>query len=282
VVSGAGAGWRLRVEHTTVYRYSSPVRASYNELRLVPQTTPRQTALDCKVSTTPGAPFFRYRDYWGTEVVAFEVPGLHDTLAVRSTALVETHPTEPPGEASWADVLAAADRFSEMLVPSTHTAPDAALVEVAEALRAPTPLETVHQVAAWVHETMAYVPGSTGVHTTAIEAWREASGVCQDFAHLASAILRVLHVPARYASGYLHPDPGAARDSQVTGESHAWVEAWTGSWWGIDPTNDLPAGERHVVVAYGRDYADVPPVKGIYAGTADDDLEVEVRITRLR
>lgn len=95
------------------------------------------------------------------------------------------------------------------------------------------------------------------------------------------AMLRSLGIPARYVSGYLHPKPEAAIGETVEGESHAWVEVWTGAWWGVDPTNATTITDRHVAVGVGRDYADVSPIKGIYTGSAASDLDVTVQITRL-
>ena len=94
-------------------------------------------------------------------------------------------------------------------------------------------------------------------------------------------MLRGLGVPARYVSGYLHPKPDAKIDKTVEGQSHAWIEVWTGGWWGYDPTNDTPITEQHVSVGVGRDYSDVSPLKGIYTGGKATDLDVVVEITRL-
>jgi len=105
--------------------------------------------------------------------------------------------------------------------------------------------------------------------------------VCQDFTHLTLAVLRGMGIPARYVSGYLHPSKAAEVGTVSTGESHAWVEAWTGDWWGFDPTHLGPVGERHVVVGRGRDYADVSPLKGVYHGAPAEALTVSVEITRL-
>jgi transglutaminase-like putative cysteine protease len=114
-----------------------------------------------------------------------------------------------------------------------------------------------------------------------VDAWQAGEGVCQDYAHLTLAMLRAVGVPARYVSGYLHTKPDAGVGETVVGESHAWIEAWTGGWWGFDPTNDLPIGHRHVWVATGRDYGDVSPLKGIYSGGAATAIEVTVHMTRL-
>ncbi len=98
--------------------------------------------------------------------------------------------------------------------------------------------------------------------------------------HLSLAVLRAMGIPARYDSGYFHPDASGAIGVKVLGESHAWIETWTGEWRGYDPTNLLPVGERHAVVARGRDYADVAPLRGIYNGPPGSSSEVTVELTR--
>jgi transglutaminase-like putative cysteine protease len=105
--------------------------------------------------------------------------------------------------------------------------------------------------------------------------------VCQDIAHLTVALLREIGLPARYVSGYLFPAPDAEPGRQVTGQSHAWIEYWAGTWSACDPTSNAPVGLGHVVVAAGRDYADVPPLKGIYHGAPSSTMEVAVTLTRL-
>jgi transglutaminase-like putative cysteine protease len=124
--------------------------------------------------------------------------------------------------------------------------------------------------------------GVTGVRTSAQEAWQDGRGVCQDFAHIALGALRALGVPARYVSGYLHPDPAAPVGRTVTGQSHAWVEWWAGDWYGFDPTNGKVAGLDHVVVATGRDYGDVSPFRGVISGGAGSRMDVRVELTRTR
>ena len=143
------------------------------------------------------------------------------------------------------------------------------------------PLAAAAEIAAWVHQHVTYMPGSTGVQTGAQEAFDQCQGVCQDIAHLTVALLRETGVPARYVSGYLFPKPDAEPGEEVTGQSHAWVEYWTGEWAACDPTNDTGVGQRHVVVAAGRDYTDVPPLKGIYHGAPSRTMEVTVALTRL-
>jgi transglutaminase-like putative cysteine protease len=131
-----------------------------------------------------------------------------------------------------------------------------------------------------VHRSLRYVRGVTSVHTSAHEAFVDGAGVCQDFAHLALALTKSVGLPSRYVSGYFHPESDAIIGEEIVGESHAWVEVWTGSWWAYDPTNNCAVGERHVAIGRGRDYSDVPPVKGIYAGNAEHTMHVGVRMTR--
>jgi transglutaminase-like putative cysteine protease len=260
------------------------VTTSYNEARLTPLTIEGQTTLDSRIEVSPPAALYRYWDYWGSQVTAFDVHEEHEVLEVVATSVVETSgPTPAPEPVGWA-VLADPDvrvRRVETLVPTRLTAVDAELVAAAGDLRAGDPHTTAHAVAGWVHENVAYVSGSTGVRTSAEEAWQLRKGVCQDIAHLTVGMLRALGIPARYVSGYLHPTREAVVGVAAAGQSHAWVEWWVGAWTAWDPTNDSPVGERHVLVARGRDYDDVPPLKGVYRGAPSTALGVQVDVERL-
>jgi transglutaminase-like putative cysteine protease len=186
---------------------------------------------------------------------------------------------------SWAAIRdeATVARFGEFLAQTPYTSPAASLAEQAERLA--TELDPQHcalAICALVHEKLTYVPGSTGVRTTAAEAWLTGTGVCQDYAHIVLGALRHVGLPARYVSGYLHPEADPVVGVPAVGESHAWVEWWLGDWAGHDPTNDADVDERHVIVGRGRDYADVPPIKGLVSGPSGaSELEVTVEITRL-
>jgi len=224
-------------------------------------------------------------DSWGNLVVAFDVPDAHDQLSVTGTSTVETHPAGERPRAGWEDIgdPRALDRLAELLVPTPLTALPDELAGECDRLRATAdPAAATEEAVAALRQRLRYERGGTDTMTTAAGAWAAGHGVCQDFAHLTLAILRHLGIPGRYVSGYVHPLAEAAPGETVDGESHAWVEAWTGGWWGIDPANDAPAGHRHVIVARGRDYADVPPIKGVYAGPAQQQMTVTVRITRAR
>jgi transglutaminase-like putative cysteine protease len=273
-------GWRLRISHETRFEYDSPARASYNELRVTPRTERRQTALETKVVTVPAAPQYGYLDYWGTSVIAFNVDRAHEVLSIVGTSLVDTQQADDPDDCTWGEVEDASLTMADHLSHKLFTAPNQELSELAGTLRGARPLDTAERIFEYAHQSMRYVPGVTDVHTSAIEAFADGAGVCQDFAHLALVLTRSAGLPSRYVSGYLHPDPEATVGEEVVGESHAWVEVWTGRWWGYDPTNACSVGERHIAVGRGRDYSDVPPVKGIYAGNAEAKMRATVRLTR--
>ncbi len=132
----------------------------------------------------------------------------------------------------------------------------------------------------WVRDRLRYEIGATDVTTPADSALSRGKGVCQDFAHLALGLLRSLGIPGRYVSGYLHPKEDGEIGETVEGQGHAWIEWWCGAWTAWDPTHGQPVGHRHVLVGRGRDYADVPPLKGIYQGAPSIAHEVTVAITR--
>lgn len=279
--------WRLRVVHSTGFAYNAPVTSSYNEARLTPRSDTRQNVIINRVETIPATRSYRYTDYWGTAVTAFDLHAPHEELEVSGLSVVETEPDAMPSDdelLDWESLHheSVIDRYDEVLSNTGYVPVSRQLGQVAKRLtKGLTPQEAVLAVCQWVHTEMEYVPGTTGVHTSAVEAWKEKKGVCQDYAHLSLVMLRSLGIPSRYVSGYLHPSRSAVIDRTVEGQSHAWVEAWTGGWWGYDPTNELAISEQHVSVGVGRDYSDVPPLKGIYTGAGAKDLEVKVEITRL-
>jgi transglutaminase-like putative cysteine protease len=280
-------GWRLQVVHTTQVSYTAPVRASFNEARMTPLTIPAQITLESRVTAGPGVPVWTYCDYWGTFVSVFDITDPHESLVVRAQATVETGQgltDAAPAPLPWAELRArtGSGRLLEFLMPTplTTVTPDVAAT-VVDAVRDADPADAATEIAARVRSQVSYMAGATGVRTNAQEAWDQGQGVCQDMAHLTVALLREAGLPARYVSGYLHADPSAEPGQTVVGESHAWVEYWAGSWLPCDPTSGAPVRERHVVVARGRDYADIPPLKGIYHGAPTSALDVTVEVTRL-
>ncbi len=279
--------WRLKVIHHTGLRYSEPVSASFNEARMTPADGGGQLLIAHELRATPSARIQTYTDYWGTLVEAFDLHEAHTLLDVTASSVVETSQTTPPATTTTWDELAdpaVQDRWCEYLRPSAFVDEAAAGSErgplVKELRLLPSPADAIAAAVGAVESRMRYTPGATTVFTTAAEAWDNAAGVCQDFTHVTLSLLRALGIPARYVSGYLYTGSGEIGE-QVTGESHAWVEVWDGDWHGLDPTNGRVVGEGHVVVARGRDYADVSPLKGIYAGGSSEALGVTVTLTRL-
>ena len=279
--------WRIKVHHTTSYHYTGMVNTSYNEVRMTPLSVPGQTTIDARIDIRPAVRTYRYWDYWGTMVHAFDLHLPHDELTISATAVVDTSAPVLPGAAdvvSW-PVLAEdeqLDRWCELLSPTRYVPAEAELAAAAaEMAAALDPLDAALAATAWVHDHMTYTKGSTTVATAAHEAFKAGHGVCQDFAHILLAILRTMSIPSRYASGYLYPDRDAIPGQVLAGQSHAWVEAWVGDWVALDPTYGGPASEQHVLVARGRDYADVPPLKGIYTGEPAKRLDVSVELTRV-
>ncbi len=285
---------RVEIVHRTGFRYDEPVMASYNEARMTPMTTPRQQTLRARLDVRPNSWETTYVDYWGTQVTAFEVLRPHDQLEVTARSVVELDEVAPfpgaeptglgIGRLSWSELAAPAvrDEHIEMLMVTPRTEPTDDLQERIAGWRGSgTPDDAARRICDLVHDEVSYVPGSSGVSSTAADAWRAGQGVCQDIGHLCVGAIRSLGIPARYVSGYFDPRQAPLPGEVTSAQSHAWVEWWAGDWTAFDPTNAVPPDDRHVVVGRGRDYGDVSPLKGIYSGSSPSTLFVEVQIRRL-
>jgi transglutaminase-like putative cysteine protease len=279
---------RYQITHTSRYAYDLAVGASFNEARLTPKLVPWQAPLEFSLQVDPATYQQRYVDYWGTQVRIFEATTPHRALEVRASSLVEVDASRRigPTELQWADVHApdVADRWCEYLAPTRFTDLPGELAELAEEVAGRVPPDgAAREISAIVFDALTYRSGVTQVQSPASEAWSARTGVCQDYVHLVVGALLHVGLPARYVSGYLYPtaEPEVG-DEAVEGESHAWVEWWLGRWVAFDPTNFLEVGNRHVLVGAGRDYADVPPIKGLLAGSeATTDLTVKVELCRV-
>jgi transglutaminase-like putative cysteine protease len=279
------------IHHLTKFRYTVPVSESIFELRMQPRSEGTQHCLNFKVQVRPRTNVFSYRDYLGNIVHHFDVPGQHRQLMITAEALVDVQPCAPIpdslGPSAWDDLagdIAGIDLW-EMLTASQFVRSTPALSAFSEELglnganqRERDPLQTVLDLSELLHRGLAYVPKSTRVDSPIDDALNNRKGVCQDFAHIMLALVRQRGIPARYVSGYLfHRN----EDQSTAGATHAWVEVWMPrlGWIGIDPTNNVLAGERHVRTAVGRDYADVPPSRGVFKGDAEGELTVAVRVS---
>jgi transglutaminase-like putative cysteine protease len=258
------------------------------EVRMHPRTEGGQRCLSFQLSVDPRALVHSYRDYLGNSVHHFDVPGKHKELRILAEALVELEPPpDPPerlGADAWSelDAIVVAGDYWEMLMPSHFAQPTEALLSLIEPLgatRREDPLTFLRELNSAIFSWFEYVPKATHVDSPIDHAIEARKGVCQDFAHILLALLRQVKIPGRYVSGYLFPRPKNQDRSPETA-THAWVEALLPGlgWVGFDPTNNVLAGERHVRTAIGRDYADVPPTKGIFKGDAESELTVSVRV----
>ena len=276
---------RLRIRHETTFRYEAEVVASYNELRMRPMMSDRQFVLTEHVMVTPFTSQQNFIDYWGTRVTSVEILQPHDSLNVIAESLVEIFRAQESGpELTWDELRAATSTsmgLTEILVNSPLTKPPKDLASFAkkEAAKHSSPADAARAISAYITSKMTYQFGVTEVHSTAAEAWKEKKGVCQDITHLVLGALRSVGIPARYVSGYLHPSLEAVVGETVRGESHAWVEWFAGSFVGHDPTNDRDISDRHVIVGRGRDYTDVPPIRGVYDGPKTSEHRVDVHLT---
>ncbi len=277
---------QIQVKHTTGYTYPLGANASFNEARMTPRNSPEQFARFAQVDVSPPAWTYNYVDYWGTSVTAFEVHERHNRLKVVATSVVETN-RQPvrPMRLDWAqlDDPAFTDRHVEMLTIGEQVDPGPELAGITAELRARAvrPGDLIEPLVDAIAEKVAYVQGATGVHTRATEVWEAGAGVCQDRVHLMVGALRGIGIPARYVSGYVMPSAEPVPGVSTVGESHSWVQYYDGGWVGIDPTNRVTPGDFHVEVGVGRDYFDVPPLRGIFRGPGTSEMYVEVEMTLL-
>ncbi|HEY6266661.1 MAG TPA: transglutaminase family protein [Candidatus Acidoferrum sp.] len=276
------------VRHITRFKYEPAVRESVMEVRMQPRTDARQRCLSFSLDVTPRASMMMYRDFFGNAVHHFDIPGQHELIEVAAQAVVEVLPPLVVGASTVADweeldARVAQGDYWEMMLPSQYARPTELLEKLRERLdfkRRGNPLELLQELNTQMYEFFEYAPNTTKVDSPIDEALESRQGVCQDFAHIMIALGRQLKIPCRYVSGYLfHAD--SAKDRSPAGATHAWVEAYLGElgWVAFDPTNNLPGCERHIRVAIGRDYADVPPTRGVHKGEAGSELSVTVSVS---
>ena len=276
---------RYKIVHTTGFKYEADVAASYNEARLLPVRDEKQIVFSTKLDIEPHGSSHEYFDYFKTRALMFEVLEPHRELTITATSNVELrNPMPQTPTLDWSAIdqeIGNSLELTDAVAQTKRTAPPAELVRFAKKIaKTNNPHHTALAICAKVFADMTYRHGVTGVHSIATEAWNSKIGVCQDFAHITLGALRAVGIPARYVSGYLHPSKQPQIGETVIGESHAWVEWWAGSWFAYDPTNDVHVLDRHVVVGRARDYDDLPPLRGVYAGPHQSELFVSVQITK--
>jgi transglutaminase-like putative cysteine protease len=263
----------LCIRHTTLFTYDTPIVEAYTELRLRPLDVDGQHCLSFRTETDPrGLRIREYTDQLGNTVGHFDVLEQHERLRVTTTSEVLTSAYTDRREPSTLEL-------HDYLQPSGYTTADNSIRALAAVTKDGTHTERARQLMHHLHKTLVYERGATTVQTPAADVLDLGRGVCQDFAHLFIAASRSAGIPARYVSGYLYDDALATNG----GASHAWVDIFDPDqgWLSLDPTHDRAQDDSYIRIAVGRDYADVPPTRGVFKGTANENLAVEVSVQRL-
>ena len=279
---------RFRIFHRTRYVYRAPVRDSYNELRLRPVTDDKSRLEFFLLNVNPPARLRHFRDNWLNYVHYFDLPEPHGDLTIEAQSTINTTNPYAEGRPFGVKFAALKTDLDDMVVPFLGTSryiensPEVWRLGIDIRDQSDDVFQVAEAVMHHIFKNWAYAPNTTSVTTHMNEVLETKQGVCQDFAHLMIGICRSLGIPARYVSGYLYNGP----DSHLRGAqaSHAWVEVHVPGkgWYGLDPTNDTLADERHIKIATGRDYADAAPITGHFDGPpgATTALQVELEVRR--
>ena len=289
------AAW-YRIEHQTRYVHGSQVSMSQHVACLTPRRHDRQTVHEYALEVEPQpADCVERTDYYGNTATQFSILRPYTELRVRAVSLVEVRaselPTDPDNSPAWEDVrLAGAfrrgvplDQSAQFRYRSPYIEPDAELAAFARAAFTPRRplLAAAVDLMQRIHDEFQFDPGATTLTTPISRVLSERRGVCQDFAHLQIACLRSMGLPARYTSGYLLTDPPPGSPRLIGADaSHAWLSVWCPrhGWVDLDPTNAVLPGLRHVTLAWGRDYGDVSPLRGVVLGGGEHELTVGVSV----
>jgi len=275
----------FKIKHITNYKYESPVIDSANQIILFPIKDDFQKVIkhDLNISGSPEIEIFL--DYYGNEVGTFTQNEPHNQLKIFSKVSVETFAKPLPQDNMFSSEQWKVLEFMRYDLPyidyihQDNFIGMATMKATTNALRATddTPYQIAVKYCAYVFQNFDYIKGITAVDTTIDEILELKAGVCQDFAHILTAMLRLMGIPARYVSGYICPNKNGMRGE---GATHAWAEAFLPEygWLGLDPTNNCIANENHVRLAVGRNFADCSPVKGVYKGSFEHVMEVNVSV----
>ncbi|HVZ61309.1 MAG TPA: transglutaminase family protein [Terriglobales bacterium] len=281
---------RYQLVHVTEFQYDGPVTESYNEVRLRPMHDDHQSCLSFRLTTTPASRSTSYHDALGNWVHQFNILAPHRYLRIQADSVVLTH------EAPTVESLMTLDEFDseredvyedhyDFVAPTAyvpHLPALEPLMAIAEKASGGTVTGFARAASDLINQRFSYVKGATHVHSSIADSLSLGAGVCQDFAHLLLGLVRRRGLPGRYVSGYLVPDdqgPNASKEQVIGGQAtHAWTEVYLphSGWMALDPTLGTPVGLQHIRVAYGRDYGDIAPVRGVYNGHAGQRLSVDV------
>lgn len=278
------------IRHFTRYRYNKPVSQCSMEVRMHPRNENTQRCFTFQLAVSPRARVFSYHDHTGNVIHHFDIPEPHRQLTIVTDALVDVdqppHLPDALEPDSWQllDEMIQREDYWDMLMPSQFARSSPELDAFARKVgvhkrNGKDPLTVLRSLNTKLYDSFEYTKNSTKVDSPIEVALENQQGVCQDFAHIMIALVRGMHIPCRYVSGYLHHDK-THKDRSSDGATHAWVEALLPGlgWVGFDPTNNLIASKRHIRTAIGRDYADVPPTIGTLKGSAQSELQVRVKV----
>jgi transglutaminase-like putative cysteine protease len=286
---------KYEVTHRTTYHYSEPVTLGHNSTHLTPRTLARQRCLANRLVILPAPSCQRtWTDYFGNQVTYFTVEEEHRELTVTAfseVAMEDPAPTEPASTAGWEEARSAVRRTGDSIdvsaAPFSFDSPcvrrdDRLAAYAAMSFKPGRPLlEAAVDLTGRIYREFKYDPTATSVSTPTMEVFEKRRGVCQDFAHLQIGCLRSLGLTARYVSGYLLTDPRPGQAKLVGADaSHAWLSLFCPGqgWIDFDPTNNVIPSVRHVTVAWGRDYGDVCPIKGVFLGGGTHWMNVAVDV----
>mgnify|MGYP003385652353 FL=1 len=284
------------LRHRTTYTYGDSVSFARSVLRLTPRSSVSQTVLESSIRVTPRPSLRQERTGpFGAEMVTVMVDKPHSTLVIDARSRIDVHTPAPPQASAslpWEMVRGRAFENREIgsdgpaayLYPTNRTPLVPRITEYARESLAPgrPVVAAVSELMTRVYKDFRYDPGATEVSTPVWQAFDARHGVCQDFAQIMITGLRGLGVPTAYVSGYLRTIPPEGRPRlEGADATHAWISVWCGEetgWIGFDPTNDILAADDHIVLAIGRDYADVAPIDGVILATGAQTLKVEVDV----
>lgn len=261
------------LRHDTIYRYREPIFSLASELHLKPLNNARQILESFHIESEPSTLFYDYVDRFGNTVHHFTIPRYLQAVTISAISHVTTTHNS--------FIYRRPDAFLgyESIRPTPRTTADDEIKAWIKEFDQPhlDLLDRMTQLMSAIHNTFVYESGVTTVGDTAQDFMHNKRGVCQDFAHFLISVCRVLHIPALYVSGYLVPE------NMKPTASHAWVVVYPGAadsrlWLGFDPASGIPTNDRYIWLALGRDYDDVTPVRGVYWGTRDEELHVNIQI----
>ncbi|WFP52270.1 transglutaminase family protein [Methylomonas sp. EFPC3] len=290
---------RYKVTHTTAYSYQQTVGLSYNEVRMLPRPTPNQQVIDTQLQILPSPSEYRVRnDFFGNQVAWFSIREPHQTFEV--TAISEVRVIRQPAQMDLSHGVAwetakqiLHSEISEPTLDARQYALDSPLVSAGPELAAYAKPsfapgralpEAIRDLMQRIYRDFTFDPEFTTLSTPLATVLEHRRGVCQDFAHLAIGCIRSQGLAARYVSGYIETLPPPGQPKLVGADaSHAWFSVYLPDlgWMDFDPTNNQTPGDQHIVVAWGRDYSDVTPLKGVIFGGQDHELSVSVEMENL-